>query len=213
MKNNLIHKFEYTKSPYKAIYFSFTIKIALAIILIIALALAYKNSDFAISIILLLFCFAMFILISLFYSPVLYRINTYLSLEIYKDMLIINDKEYPINEIFYKINEYRNTGAGTYRIYIYWYSIQFFDKNNKKIGEFFFTISYENNLTNIPLKTLIKIIDDLKNNENYNCEDTIEKQVKELKEENIVYGYANYLMILYIFAPLLVLLLIFLFKN
>lgn len=131
MKNNLIHKFEYTKSPYKAIYFSFTIKIALAIILIIALALAYKNSDFAISIILLLFCFAMFILISLFYSPVLYRINTYLSLEIYKDMLIINDKEYPINEIFYKINEYRNTGAGTYRIYIYWYSIQFFDKNNR----------------------------------------------------------------------------------
>ncbi|WP_418181058.1 hypothetical protein ACNSOL_04415 [Aliarcobacter lanthieri] len=212
MENNLIHKFQYTKNPYKEIYFSFTIKIFLFMLFVIFLISIYKNS-YSIFLLLCFFSILMAILFSLMYSPVILRLNSYLSLEIYKNKLLIDEKSYPLNEISYKINEYIGIGAGSYKINIHWISIQFFNNKNRKIGEFFFTISYENDLANISLKTLTKIIDDLKNNEDYDYKAMINQQLKEFQAEEKVYNYAYYMITLWILAPFFIAVLIYLLKN
>ncbi|WP_418179679.1 hypothetical protein ACNSOO_03765 [Aliarcobacter lanthieri] len=124
--------------------------------------------------------------------------------------MIINKINYSLNEISYKINEFN---PNIPRMNLYWKSIQFFDKNNKKIGEFFFIISYENDLANISLKTITKIIDNLKNNEDYDYKNIIDIQLKEYKKVLNFYTYKKYFTILFIIPLLLIALLIFLFKN
>ncbi|MFV7791000.1 hypothetical protein ACNSOP_02330 [Aliarcobacter lanthieri] len=210
MENNLIHKFEYTKNPYKAIYLDFLMKIFLFIILAVFLLLTYKNSNFEILKILLYFYFVINIFLSILYSPIIYRINKYKSFEIYKNKLVINKKSYLLNEISYKINEFN---PNLPKMNLYWKSIQFFDKNNKKIGEFFFFISIENDLANITLKTLTKIIDDLKNSADYDYKDIIHTQLKEYKKGFNFHTYEKYFIILFIIPLLIIALLIFLFKN
>lgn len=209
MKNILIHEFKYTKNIPRIIYFSLSIKILIISYLLSILVGYLKNFESFIFFISLLFV----ILLSMIYSSysyILYEIEKYNSFKIYKNELIINERNYLINEISYEIQDVNKSFK---IIFILWKSIIFYDKDKNKIGEYFLSVDTTENITNITLNSLTEIINDLKKNKIYDFKNLIENDSKNFQYEYKSLNIGILILISVLSIPIIVLSFIFYLRN
>jgi hypothetical protein len=211
MKESFIHEFKYTKSPSNIVYFSLSVKI-LTILFLLSLIVGYLKDTY----IFILFISSIFIILLSFiyssyssYSYVICEIEKYKFFEIHRDKLAINEKNYLINEISYEIQE---VDKSVRIMFILWKSIIFYDKDRNKIGEFFLSIDTTENITNITLNSLTKIINDLQNNKTYDFEKLIENDSKDFQYEYQILNIGIFILISVLLIPIILVSLIFYLK-
>ncbi len=150
----------------------------------------FIEQNFELGFFTLIVCFFI-VIILLLYLPVFDSLSQYQTLDLFKDKIVINKiNTYPINEITCSIKDaWIATGKVT------WKSCIFSDKDENMIGEFFFTIRFEQNFFDATPESLKQIIIDLQNGKDYNFNDYIKKDFQNFSDEKKSYNIALLILI------------------
>jgi len=202
MNQNILWRLQYKKNPKTVIIFSTNILLFTSLYLLGTLSTVFISHDLVGWLTLTAIFIFIIAIILYWYLPLFKSITLYKKLNLYKDKLIINgEKEYPINKISCQINSIHK---GHRLISASWSSCIFSDDKNNIVGEFVFTIDTKDNILDITPQSLLEVINDLKQKNDYDFTSKLQKDYERFLNEKQTYDKAMIILILIFTVPALI---------
>lgn len=135
------------------------------------------------------------------YNSVLDAVIAYQKLEIFNDKIVVNSKEYSIDDIYCEVEEYDNH----YKIIsVAWTKCILKNKEGRIIGEFVFRIGYVKGFFDATANSIKELIDDLKMKKVYDFNEKIKQDLQQFKlyDDNSAIGL--YILIVVLMIPAVV---------
>lgn len=198
MSNTPIFTLSYKKNPTFYTLLNFNVIFFLAIYFAGAINMPTKDN-------LVLFTFFMLplpILVGIMsYNSVLDAVIAYQKLQIFKDKIVVNSKEYSIDEISCEVEEHDHY----YKIIVIaWTKCILKDKEGRIIGEFVFRIGYVKGFFDATANSIKELIDDLRMKKVYDYNEKVRQDFQQFKlyDDNSAIGL--YILIVVLMIPAVV---------
>lgn len=198
MSNTPIFTLSYKKNPTFYTLFNFNVTLIIAIYFAGAINMPTKDN-------LILFTFFMLPLPILFgimsYNSVLDAVIAYQKLQIFNDKIMLNSKEYSMDDIYCEVEEYDNSYK---MVVVAWTKCILKDKEGHIIGEFVFRIGYIKGFFDATANSIKELIDDLKMKKIYDYNEKVKQDFQQFKlyDDNSAIGL--YILIVVLMIPAIV---------